>query len=391
VKQRRKSARYDQVLADLRREIVSGRYAHGERLPTHRELSEAMGVSSVTVFKALGQLASEGFVESQGRRGTFVCHNAPHLTDYAMAFHMPADADVWSYSPYFRALVAEADRLSRSSERNVRVYYGIYHNATGPEVDRLRADVEAHRLAGVIVGTPPAAAAVAAAAAAGGGLRQSDGLVRVGIGMNAPACAGRMIMSEGDSWAPWIAQALRWLADRRRSRVAVICSEAQAASHVELFQKVIQDAGMQTRPSWIQSTSPSRAPWCRNLVHLLMERSDDRPDALLITDDVLVPAATAGLLDARIRMPDDLDVVAHANFPLPPMSVTPMRRLGFDIRLLVTRAIGLIDHLRADPKAAAKGVAEQSIPLQWEEEVAFNRYEIAKPAPASAPRRAVRA
>ena len=49
----------------------------------------------------------------------------------------------------------------------------------------------------------------------------------------------------------------------------------------------------------------------------------DRPDALVITDDNLVPAATAGVLAAGRRVPADLEVVAHANFPHVTPSAVP--------------------------------------------------------------------
>ena len=65
----------------------------------------------------------------------------------------------------------------------------------------------------------------------------------------------------------------------------------------------------------------------------------DRPDALIITDDNLVPEATAGLAAAGVRAPQDLTIVAHTNFPLQTVSALPAERLGFDVRRVLTTCL----------------------------------------------------
>jgi len=58
----------DQVVATLRREILTGVYQAGDNLPPERELSERFGVSRVTLRKALMILAREGWLDVvQGR------------------------------------------------------------------------------------------------------------------------------------------------------------------------------------------------------------------------------------------------------------------------------------------------------------------------------------
>jgi len=56
----------------VRQEILSGRLSPGDRLPTGRELCQQYGVSHLTVDRALRELAQEGLVFRQPRRGTFV-------------------------------------------------------------------------------------------------------------------------------------------------------------------------------------------------------------------------------------------------------------------------------------------------------------------------------
>lgn len=61
----------DKVVEELRRRIVNGVYAPGDRL-TEDRLAEAFGVSRNPVREAIRVLESEGFVVAQPRRGAVV-------------------------------------------------------------------------------------------------------------------------------------------------------------------------------------------------------------------------------------------------------------------------------------------------------------------------------
>jgi GntR family transcriptional regulator len=66
---RRNEPLYQQVAAELRRQIRSGRYGPGDELPSERELTERFKVSGGVVRAALVQLRSEGLVATaQGKR-----------------------------------------------------------------------------------------------------------------------------------------------------------------------------------------------------------------------------------------------------------------------------------------------------------------------------------
>jgi DNA-binding LacI/PurR family transcriptional regulator len=69
---------------------------------------------------------------------------------------------------------------------------------------------------------------------------------------------------------------------------------------------------------------------------------DQRPDALIIADDNLVDHACAGLMQLGLRVPDDVDVVAHANFPLSGNAILPVTRLGFDVPAILRTCLAVI-------------------------------------------------
>ncbi len=70
------SARYSPLyrwLAEtLREQIQHGRYKPGALLPAERELMQQYSLSSITVKRALGDLAGEGWIYRKAGKGTFV-------------------------------------------------------------------------------------------------------------------------------------------------------------------------------------------------------------------------------------------------------------------------------------------------------------------------------
>jgi multiple sugar transport system substrate-binding protein len=63
---------YYQLKTLLLEEILGGRYGAGGRLPTEHELCDEYGISRTPVSRALSELAEEGVILRQRRRGTFV-------------------------------------------------------------------------------------------------------------------------------------------------------------------------------------------------------------------------------------------------------------------------------------------------------------------------------
>ena len=69
---------YRRIVAELRAEIVSGRRAPGERLPSENELADQYDTSRPTVRRAIAQLKAEGLVITEQGRATFV-RPTPHV------------------------------------------------------------------------------------------------------------------------------------------------------------------------------------------------------------------------------------------------------------------------------------------------------------------------
>ncbi|MFI7447114.1 GntR family transcriptional regulator [Nonomuraea sp. NPDC049714] len=67
---------HEQVAGAIRRAIGEGSYTPGDRLPSARDLAEALGINSNTVLRALRDLREEGLLEFRRGRGVSVARQA---------------------------------------------------------------------------------------------------------------------------------------------------------------------------------------------------------------------------------------------------------------------------------------------------------------------------
>ena len=323
------------ILNELRRQIVEGRFPPGSQLPKRVELERYFQVSPITLQKALSGLIQDGFVYAKTGKGTFVVDEPPHLSRYGLVFPSePGMSDTWNN--FFAALNNEAMAIQRARPERLSMYFGLEHPARHESRYKLIADVEAHRVAGLIFASPPFNFT-------GTPLLDEPGMARVTTApyMDLPA----VVLDTGSL----LEKALEYLASRGRRRIALVSAHVAGPGMLffESFRMLLRQRQMETRTYWEQAVHPNCPQWAKNVVELLFQGGPaTRPDGLIIADDNLVPHATAGLLAADVRVPDEVDVVAHCNFPWPTPSVVPAKRIGYDARQVLAAFVASIDMQR---------------------------------------------
>jgi DNA-binding LacI/PurR family transcriptional regulator len=335
LKRKRIAVKEGQIAQHLRQQIVRGELPPGAQLPKRIELERQFSVSPLTLQRALSSLIEDGFVYAKTGQGTFVASHPPHLSRYGLIFPFhPNGQNPWSN--YYTALNNEALSLQKADPNTLTIYYGLELPENRSECDKLIADVESHRLAGLVFASTPVNFR-------GTPLLDEPRIARVAV-MRNPGFGIPQIRLDGDAFST---KAMDYLAGRGRHRVAVINSATMSLDWMESFRQAVAQRGMDTHPYWIQGVHTIGAEWARNVIHLMFNApADQRPDALFISDDNLVPHATAGLLAAGVNVPEDVDVVVHANFPWPTPSVVPVKRLGFDARQVLRLCLQSIDRQR---------------------------------------------
>lgn len=317
-------------------------------MPTRAAIETHFSAGPATVQRALDSLARDGFIESRGCKGTFVKREPPHLTRYGLVFPEvePKRNRFW-YSLHNEALKV----MDALEGRSLAVYLGVDLHRDTPDYQRLMHDLERHRLAGLIFATVPFA------------LRNTPMLDQPGIARVAYASSTSMgfpnVTAVPEAFER---KASEYLAQRGRRRVAIISAPLRSVS--DHWAHNLQKVGLETRPFWLQRVN-LHSPFCAgDVVRLLME-CRELPDALIITDDNLVEDATLALKESGVKVPEDLEVVVHCNFPYPPANHVPVKRLGFDSRQVLLACIESIDRqVKGEP------VAETTwIPAVFEDEI----------------------
>lgn len=347
----RPATKQQAILDYLYDEILHGDLTPGSRLLTRHELGEKFAASGMTVQQALNRLLADGFVVTRGKEGTFVSECPPHLFRYALVF--PDCPDGTNWSRLYGALGAEAVRIQRSQPRTIELFYGLDGHTDGEDYHKLLGEMRGRRLAGIIFAAEPSKLL-------GTPLLDEPGTPRVAImSQNIAKLMPKVIPITLDVDS-FIDKAMDYFLARGRQRIAaILLSQGEAGGLEAKIVAAAAQRGLTTPAYWRQSVDREHNRWARNCAHMLLRGpAQDRPDALLIADDNLVEHAMTGIVDAGVKVPDELDVVAHCNLPWATPSVVPARRLGFDAREVMRECIAQIDiQRRGEPSSPGSRLA----------------------------------
>ena len=329
------------IVREVTRRIVRGEWGPGEQIPTQVELEEMFEAGNPTVQKALNRLADSGFIVARRPHGTYVTEDPPHTCRYGLVF---PNNPYSSWSRLYGALVSAAGKLERDPERGaleVPVYYDVDRHMDSEDCRLLMDDLRNWRLGGVIFAFFPFELA-------GTPLLSGEG----------PPCVA---VAEAGAWEEYsiparypdrrslVRKALGHVASEEgggRERVAMLTYDA-SDDFADFVVGAAAQRGLESRRAWVQSPRLKPGAVERTVELLCGLPAGARPDALIIEDDNYVEDGTRALARIPVRVPQDLIVVGHCNFPnIPPASV-PVVRIGFRARDLLLECIGTLRRLRA--------------------------------------------
>lgn len=330
-------AKHPRIVRWMRRQIVKGVLQPGDQLPTYDALEAKFGVSRATVMQAVTRLKRDGFVRAARPLGLFVADHPPHLANVGIVFaDNPSEGG--SFSKFSGAVLRAAQLAMAHRPGKLLTYDAVHPRADNEGYRMLLADLAAHRLSGLIF--------AATAHSLDGTAAMTDPLVaRVGLSISSgPAGTPAVHIDPAD----FRARCIDLLLKRGRRRVALLIGGDKSPSadqNLHQWVAALQGAGLETEPRWHQHVSLPHSEWASNLARLLFERqpAELRPDALIITDDHYVEAATHGIAQLDVRVPEELDIVAATNFPWPTDNHVAVTRLGYDVRQLVRECLRVLD------------------------------------------------
>ena len=106
-----------QVAAQIVGLIRDGVLKAGDSLPSEAELAAAFGVGRSTIREAKGALLARGFLESRGKRGTFVASPTAEALDVEMLAHLLSDEAIHDIYEARQIVEVGAVRLAATRAR----------------------------------------------------------------------------------------------------------------------------------------------------------------------------------------------------------------------------------------------------------------------------------
>ena len=348
------TSRSDQLAGDLRRRIVTGEYAPGQRLPTFIEIESEFSVSRGVAQIAIERLKRDGFIDPTTRQGLFVAFNPPNLCRYGIVFPVSHTDPGWSI--FDDVMVREAKALQQAEpQREFQFFTGTNDSRERTRVlSRMQRDVLGDRLAGLII--PPLCQDLAGCAP-----YNDPKLPKVFL-FRKPALGSELTVSgDGDAI---IDRSLKHLADRGCRRVAAI---RVRGAYSGLGSAHFERQGLSFRPQWMQVVERGDTVVLSTLIPLLMDYPErQRPDGLFVMDDSLIDHVASALMAMGIRIGTDIQIVAHSNWPVRTPCVLPIRRIGFHVGHMLARCVEAIDLQRRGQKPPHV----QQVPALFEDEIA---------------------
>lgn len=137
LEKRGEASLYEYVYQQIRDDIVAGRIAAGEHLPSKRAFASHLGISVITIENAYSQLLAEGYICSMPRRGYYACE-LPDAPVFPLASE-GIDRDAVSVGPNtydVNGQVERFDALSPSALEAARLWQSALRATLASEDER---------------------------------------------------------------------------------------------------------------------------------------------------------------------------------------------------------------------------------------------------------------
>ncbi len=269
----------------------------GSRLAPVRELAAAMGVSVLTVRAAQQALLREGLLEIRHGSGVTVAARPPRrrvvgiytnldvFQPRTSTFHLqvPRDLRLWFQN---RGVAAEIYVGEAEVDEN---------RALRPD-SRFAEDVASGRLAGVVLLSVP----------------DTDAWAKWVAQLALPAVGAETPYSANTDAEAMAREGVRRLRDQGCRRIGLLSFETN--HHLAPFRQALAEAGLPFHSEWVRGNlNPMLAGAGWEEFREIWFASPEKPDGLLVADDLLFDEAAEAIRELGIAVPGRLRIVSHTN------------------------------------------------------------------------------
>ena len=291
------------------------------RLPTMTELSKQLGVSMMTLNRALSELEAQGIIYRRQGSGTYVAPLRPGAN--ARSVGLVYDRDIFdsAQSPFCGLLVDEARRRAQSGDEKFSLYLAIPSREGLPVHDDLLLSIEKREVDGLLLVCEARSPAVK-------WLSEQD-LPVVALSY-LPIVRHRVAID----WSAVAREGVRELASRGCRDIGLWLplgvglgrSKGELSfPELDAFRLALQDAELPYKPSRVwrldelearteaMRDSTNQEQGFRAAFETFQDESQDRPDGLVILDDMMTRGALVVLEQKGLEVGRDIQIATHAN------------------------------------------------------------------------------
>jgi DNA-binding LacI/PurR family transcriptional regulator len=311
-----------EIGAHVRALIKNGTLPAGTGIPSTKALAAAWGVFPNTIKLALDPLVKEGLLDRRQNRGTRVLdghRKIRRLGMYANFGSIPA-----SDRDFLVSLQVELARVLEKQNAELKIWIDSRKSPKSLPENLIEACGK-REIDGVVASHP------------------SKEILKAMKSLPVPFAA---LTSYRDyparvqlRYADFVESAVRRLAECGSRRVGVISnviperateiSNRQDVSHFyQIFAETAASLGLESRPEWVIHPASSKATieierFGYEAVKSLWKQQD-RPDGLFIYPHTAVRGSLTALLELGVKIPEELQLVAHGNIETPILTPYPV-------------------------------------------------------------------
>ncbi|MDD5704405.1 MAG: substrate-binding domain-containing protein [Kiritimatiellae bacterium] len=325
----------------MRRQITSGTLAPETRLPPTRELARRWHVNNETIGRALAPLTAEGLLVRAPKRGTFV-RAATDKTLIGVLFG-PSLTDETAH--FYRAMLKAFSVELRERKSLRRSFDGLFVRLGSNDPDEAHArrhlisELGHHRFSGLIEFA-----------------FSSYAFPDLALARTQPRVCFESSRADTDAVVDstvYGRTSVEFLARLGRRRIAVFLPNkalspgkldaivSAAASEMGLPQPRMVEVSLPPRQGYEveQAAFNAAVEMLRGWARL---NDEDRPDALLVSDDIIMRAVALALIKERVRVPEDLLVITQASEGVELHYGIPVVRYEFSTREMARALVDLL-------------------------------------------------
>jgi len=364
---------HHQLVTVLRAEIAA-KFRAGNRLDAETKLAERFGVSVLTMREALRSLAQEGIIERRHGSGTYVSDHTKHQH---VAILAGFDISQPRVSYFYLRMLSQLRRFFEPQGFRTKFYVRDLVPGESPKGEpnypELLEDIEQSKICGVVaIAGIPHPRWIAPLRKKRIPIVGSPDNFPFGVGVDYPELAR---------------QGTEFLLQQGRQRIAFVSWEGFKnetgkreflPGMSDSFRSVLEKHGVPVREHWVQRDlhpNLTGAGWeeFREIWHAEVEK----PDGLLVCDDILFSDVVVAIMELGVRVPDQLLVVTHAVKGSGILHPFPTIRMECDTDIVAQR-MGemLVKLMKREPVTEPK----EYLRFRWTEALReFHSHEAARP------------